>query len=310
MGSLGTKPVAGNEIGTEDYICPSGCGETSYPFTMNEVDEVSKNYFDGDYYGSVGLHGRYYGSYTNSNFADSGYLHDFVISGSSLALSKPEGSDSWNPDNAINSQTAIIENNKPQESSIVSVVNPSTDNEWVGASKADSDYSQENYIEAMTVAVETIIGEVSQKAGYAIAAKDFVDALTNTKGNAPDGDDIWELPWDYAATASSTSCCSNTVRFAVTSQNEGDEIDVTTRQEANIPTVNDSSSVPYSELQWVFETDGNEDGVSTSNVTLDSSTKVSKQKLPPYKEVQQMAKRGDVHRVMLPMKVTSSTSNL
>lgn len=306
-GLLGTTTVTANDVGEDDYVCPSGCdGEMDYPFTMSEVDEVSENYYGGDYSGTVGLHGRYYGSYTNPQFEDSGYLHDFVISGSTLALSKPEDSNSWNADNAINSQTAVIDNHKPQESSIVSVVNPSSDNEWVGASKADSDYSQDNYIEAMTVAVETVIGEVSQKAGYAIAAKDFVNALTNTK-DEPDNEDIWEISWDYAATASSTSCCSNTVRFAMTSPSVGDEIDVTTRQDANIPTVNNSD--PYSELRWVMETDDEGGGVSTSAVTFDSSTKVAKNELPPYKEVQQMAERGDVHRVMLPMKVTSSTSD-
>lgn len=296
---------------TDAVTCPSGCGGGgSYPFVMNEIDDVVKTYNGHDYRGTVGLQGRYYGSYTNENWEDSGWLHDFVISGFSAARSRGQYADSWNLDPAIYSQTAKIQNNKPDKGAIVSTVG--TQNEWVGESRRASDTGNpDQYMDAMKIAVETLISEVSQKAGYALNAAQFVDALTNDKGTSPDQTDQWTPSWNYGEWLGSATDCSNTIRFAITSPKLGDYIDVTTTQEANVPTVNDSYSVPHSTLDWYMETSNDDGGLSSASVTESRpSTTVNKDNLPPYEEVQKMADRGEVKRVMLPIQVEASTSDL
>lgn len=290
-----------------------GGGGTSYPFTMSEVDDPMKTYNGMDYKAAVGLEGRYYGSYTNPNWEDSGWLHDFVIAGFSTARSRDQYASDWNRDEAIDTQRAVIRNNKPDTGAIVSTVGTQT--EWVGESRrSDGTDGDDEYLDAMQVAVETIAGEISSKVGWALAAEDFVQALSNDKGSDPGEADEWTPSWHYGGLLSSFATdCSNTIRFAITSPEVGDYIDVTTKQEANIPTVNDSNQIPYGRLDWYLETTDDDGGLSSSSKSVvDShpSTTVEKGALPPYAEVQEMREHGPVERVMLPVRVEGSTSDI
>lgn len=301
----------------EDAVTCSGpsvdCGgETDYPITMSQVDDPMKTYNGMDYKAAVGLHGRYYGSYTNTNIDGSVWLHDFIISGFSSARSRDQYAGDWNRDPAISEQTAVIENNKPDEGAIVSTVG--SQQEWVGESRHNDDVdNDDNYVDAMKVAVETLAGEVESKVGWALAAQDFVEALSNDSSDDPGEADEWTPSWSYGGPFGGYATdCSNTIRFAITSPEVGDIIDVTTKQEADIPTVNESDEIPYSSLGWYMETDEDGGGLSKSSVieSHPSATIERKENLPPYKEVQDMFANGSIKKVMLPIRAEASTSDL
>jgi hypothetical protein len=87
---------------------------------------------------------------------------------------------------------------------------------------------------------------------------------------------------------------------------------VTTKYQANIPTVNDTSNndKPSASLGWLYETQDN-GGLATSSTSVvesQPSTTVKETELPPYTEVQDMAKNGTVERVKMPLQVEKSTS--
>lgn len=301
----------------EDAVTCSGpsvdCGgDTDYPITMSQIDDPMKTYNGMDYKAAVGLHGRYYGSYTNVNIEDSVWLHDFIIAGFSSARSRDQSASDWNRDPAISEQGAVIENNKPDKGAIVSTVG--SQKEWVGESRRNNDVdNDDNFVDAMKVAVETLAGEVSSKAGWVLAAEDFVQALSNDNGDSPGEDDDWTPSWSYGGPFGGYATdCSNTIRFAVTSPEVGDIIDVTTKQEADIPTVNDSNEIPHSSLDWYMETDDDGGGLSKSSVieSNPSATIERERNLPPYQAVQDMFASGSVEKVMLPIRAETSTSDI
>ena len=314
--TVGATGLVAAKPDEDDVICSgvsTDCGGGDHPFTMNEIDDPLKTYNGKDYKAAVGLHGRYYGSYTNDNWDSSVWLHDFIISGFSSARSRDQSATDWNRDPAISEQTAIIENNKPSEGAIVSTVG--SQNEWVGECRlSDGVDNDDSYQDAMKVAVETLVSEVSAKAGWGLAAQDFIEALSNDTGDDPGEVDEWTPSWDYGGPFGGFATdCSNTIRFAVTSPELGEYIDITTKQEADIPTVNDSNQIPYSSLDWYMETKNDDDGGLSASRAIESHPSMTiehKQDLPPYKPVQEMFNHGSVEKVMLPIRAESSTSSI
>ncbi len=317
-------PVKARDLEQNDLTCgPDPCGGGDYPVEIYETNPVQKTYNGRDYLGVAGIESDYYGSYTNPNYDGGGYLHDFVTAGHFTSLDRPGGGSTWYKNRSIIHQKATVTNHKPNECAIVSQVGGT--GEWIGASRDDEPASSDFYGEQMKNAAEAAIGAVSETAGTYIAVAEFIDALANEYGSTPDDEEEWGPKFEYKP--SYPHDCTNTLRFAITSRDIGDEVRVTTRQEASIPTVNDPYEVPYADVEWWLTTEdpninsvlSQQSSITEKNATgmdtreiIDTfpSKRVRHKDLPPYAEVQEMADHGAVYRVFLPFTARTSTSSI